>query len=153
MNDDSLELMLEQIKLILPPVELDKIDLDAIMNLHANGDLVNLFQRDLLLFSFFSVLGKRIKVHLVRKQNQLEDLESDLYVKILDEQGTKTAATEVKRRIQRNTDYRTLRNLITEIEGKQEMIESLVDALTKKSIALSVITARESSELRSGLKN
>ena len=149
---NNIEILLNQIKVELPAVEIDKINLDNILNMHANGELVDLFQRDVLLFSFFSILGKKVKLHLTRQKNKLEDLESDIFVRLTDELGSKTSATEIKRRTQQDVTYRTLRNLITEIEGKHDLIESLVDGLTKKSIALSVITARDRAEIQSGLK-
>jgi len=149
------DVLLEQLSVTIPEVNVKDLNIETLMFFDC-FNWAEQFSNDLKLFTLISVLHKEAAKRQRALQDELDVIESILYEenykRMRDEDGKTAALNFAKSLSIKDQRYQDQLTKVRAIQAKVQLLESLVDALTKKGIVLNVLAARDRAELQSGLK-
>lgn len=154
---EILEGFLSNLEVILPDIDISRLEIVKITKLDLHSPQEQ-HEENLNYFSFFTLLSKEIQHAVFVEVNKLDDMENQLvesWIQTLLMEGEKLTGIEAKakRKAFLEPRYIDQRNAVQELKHKKEMVDAVVDILSKKAIALNVLLAREKAEMMSGLRN
>lgn len=147
--------LIESFSVNLPNLDVKALSIETLMEFDTSNWPLQ-FSKDLQLFTFVSLLLKETQKRLKAAQDKLDTLESALYESIyqrLKEEESKAMAMNfAKSQALRDQGYQDQLIAVRALQYKSAMMESIVEALTKKGIVLNILAARERAEVASGFK-
>jgi hypothetical protein len=148
----NLESILAELSFILPDVSVSDINILEMMDFDLHN-LPDQFKKDLLYTSFFSMLEIEIKHKVAKEENALKDLENDLNESLRINATEKYTEARLKILVQKDTNYRSKRDAIETLQYQLNSVAQIVKDLSRKGIALNVLTAKTRAEIGAAISH
>jgi|SRR6266853_74962 len=151
-----LETLLNELSFILPDVSVANINMLELMEFDLHN-LPDQFKKDLIYTSFFSMLEVEINHKLIKEENEWQDLENalseDIRANGVNGVMEKMTESRLKILVQLDNRWASKRNAIAQLKYQLDSVRAVVKDLSRKGIALNVLTAKSKAEIGAGIQH
>lgn len=138
------------------PAMPDSITLDQLLAVDYPDDLQEQYRSDVLAFAYYSLMYKAALAAQRDAEDAFKDCEVDLeaeYRQHATVTGQRTSEAKLRHSYYADARYKAARAALREVERHVDTLASIVDALNKKHIGLTMMASRAKAELAAGLRS
>lgn len=151
----SLDTIIKELSFVLPAFSAQDIDVTQLLTFDQT-DLPRQFQNDLLLSAFFLLLETDLQRRVSTKKHEENELEVDTiaeYREAAAASDRKITEAQLKQDAQRNPKLRALQREIVLLQQQLSSVGVMCTMLSRKAVALNVLTAKVRTEIGAGLQH